>query len=361
MSAGAWTMRNSVRPMRVQIERAWIRLSDWGRLRWGRWLVGAAVSFSILAGIGVVAYGNRVALLQFEWRISWLPLVGSFAIYSLALGLAVLAWGLVLNKVGGRVNWGAHARIYCVTNLAKRVPGVLWYVVGRMADYEALGVSKRSVTVGSGLEMGLIVLSGLVVSLLASPLLVTSQLGSPWWLPVGFVAGLAAMHPAVVRWLLRRLGVDISETERLRYADILLWLAIYAAIWFVCGLCLYAVISAIYPVAPSLVPGIIGAWTLSGVVSMIALFIPFGFGLHELALGALLTLFLPLGVAIIATILTRVLMTICDVVWALLLARVVVASSSPLGGDDPVGDEVDAAVSSPSPLGGEGGRGVRLG
>jgi hypothetical protein len=268
--------------LRARIEQAWLIVSQWSRRTWVRWLVTAIVSLSVLFGIGAVLHANRQLLAEFEWQVHWAPLVSSFFIYSLALALAVLAWGLILNKVGGRVDWARHARIYCLTNLARRVPGVLWYVVGRVATYEQLGVSKGAVTLGSGLEVALVVLSGLIVSLATSPILVTTYLGSPLWLPFGFMAGLGALHPAVIRVALRRVGGGAALGEQLHYRDILVWMAVYSGVWLLGGLCLYSLIAGIYPIPGSLMPAVIGAWALSGALSTLGMFLPpFSCGLHS--------------------------------------------------------------------------------
>ncbi|MGQ9786882.1 MAG: hypothetical protein ACUVSJ_10525, partial [Anaerolineae bacterium] len=279
------------------------------------------VSLSIVLGIYLVLYNNCQFLLQFEWRIHWMPLVASFPSYSLALALAVLTWGLMLNKTGGRIGWVDHMRVYCITNLARHVPGALWYIIGRVATYERLGVSKSAVTVSSGLEAILIVLSGLIVALVMSPALVMTYLDSQFWWLAGCVATLAAIHPAFIRFTLRKLGTDTTIAGELRYRDLLVWLTLYSSVWVLGGLCLYELIAGVYPVSLSLFPVVIGAWAFSGTLSTLGMFLPVSSLLHTIALGALLALFLPLGVAVVATVLVRVVLTLYEVVWALIASH----------------------------------------
>lgn len=314
--------------MLTQAENIWRRLIVWSKIPWIFRLIVIAMSLSLLISVGLVLYANRQTLLQFEWRVSWLPLAATFPIYSIALALVVLVWGWMLNRIGERISWTHHARIYCITNLARRVPGVLWYIVGRMTTYEHLGISKSAITISSGLEVALLAMSGLIAGLMISPTLVISYLGNPLWLSIGLLTGLMAIHPAFIRYMLRRLSGRNGLAEQLRYIDVLVWLAIYIGVWFLGGLCLCSLVAGIYPITLSTVPAIIGAWALSGALSTLGVFLPANLLLHEVALGALLALFLPIGVAITATVLIRVVLTLYEVMWALVTARLLNSVSS---------------------------------
>lgn len=308
--------------MRVQFSEAWPKLVHWSRNPRVRWAVTVSLVLITLIALGAMLYKSREMLLNYEWRVRFGPLIASFLLYSLALGLAVLSWGLIMNRLVGKSNWARHARIYCLTNLARRLPGVLWYVLGRMLMYEQEGVSKAIVSISSGLEFVLLVLSGLVVSLMTWPFLAWSQFVSPWWLLIGMIAGLVAMHPAITGFALHKLGVDSRTGGDFGYRDVGSWLAIYAMGWGLGGLILYSVIATIFPIPLTFLPGIIGAWSLSGVVATLSTFSPSGFGLRELTLSLLLTLFLPSGVAVLAAILVRILLTLYEATWALVVTRI---------------------------------------
>jgi len=178
------------------------------------------------------------------------------------------------------------------------------------------------------LEVALLAMSGLIAGLMISPTLVISYLGNPLWLSIGLLTGLMAIHPAFIRYMLRRLSGRNGLAEQLRYIDVLVWLAIYIGVWFLGGLCLCSLVAGIYPITLSTVPAIIGAWALSGALSTLGVFLPANLLLHEVALGALLALFLPIGVAITATVLIRVVLTLYEVMWALVTARLLNSVSS---------------------------------
>jgi len=75
-------------------------------------------------------------------------------------------------------------------------------------------------------------------------------------------------------------------------------------------------IVSIYPLPVNQLLLVVGAWSLSNLATTLMAFLPVGLGLRELAFGALLSLFMPPGVAALVAILSRVFMTVCEVLMA---------------------------------------------
>lgn len=290
-----------------------------------RWLSRPKVRHVIMIGLTLMAMASLVILLRAnwgtlasrEWRVRPVPLALSFVAYSVALGMAIWAWGQIMNTLGTPVRWRQHIRIYCITNLARRLPGVLWHVVGRVALYDEKEASKTVISVGSGLELILTALSGLGVGIMAWPGSV-DQLFHPMWIVGGLALGLLAVHPRVLHVLLTRLGVSVGASGELRYRQVLGWLLIYGLIWLMGGLVLFALIETIYPVSLEWLPRTVGAWSLSGMVAVVAAVLPVGLGFRELTLSLLLATFLPEGIALVTAILSRLLLTLYELIWALI-------------------------------------------
>ena len=114
------------------------RALQWTAHPWVRHGITAILSLFAVATIGGLLYANWDTLRGFEWRIRPAPLLLSFPVYGLALALAALAWARIMRALGSSVALSEHVRVYYVTNLARRLPGVLWYVVGRVALYEVM-------------------------------------------------------------------------------------------------------------------------------------------------------------------------------------------------------------------------------
>lgn len=305
------------------VNQIWPKISGWGRQAVSNKLFPLLFTLVVLVLLGKMVYDSRETLLTYQWEFRPLPLLFSFLLYAVALSLAVVAWGVIVNKTSGKQKWANHVRIYCVTNIAQRLPGVFWHVIGRMMMYEEAGVSKKSVSVSSVIEFVLLAISSLIVSLLTWSLLPSTPLENPLLLIAGVILGLFLIKPSTIQWLTWKLKVDITHIRDLHYYHIISWLGIYIIIWAMGGIILFAIISIVYPISVSDLPGIVAAWCLSGTIALVSTFTPSGFGLREITLSVMLSAYMPSGVAVIVTILARVLLTSYEAIWALLATALI--------------------------------------
>ncbi len=311
-------MKRGDRPIGRRIQQGWRYLTH-PRVQKG---IAAVLTIATFVALGLFLYNNLDTLRRVEWRFSLGPLLLSFAAYSLALGLAILTWGQVMAALGLIVPWTTHIYVYCVTNLAKRIPGILWYVAGRLILYPDNGaIAKWTISVGSALELALMLLSGFIVGLILWPGTAT-RFVDPVWIAAILAVSLVVVHPRFIGELLRRLGAEQVQlaAERLHYGQILLWLSMYGGVWLAGGIVLFALIQVIYPIPPSLLPWVVGAWSLSGVVSVVSVLLPVGLGIRELTLSLLLSIFLPEGVALVIAILSRLALTAYELIWVLVVS-----------------------------------------
>jgi glycosyltransferase 2 family protein len=285
-----------------------------------KWLVtGLMVVFSAVF-FGWMFWHYYPTLAAYKWKLQILPLVLGFPIYSLDLLMAVLGWSAIMRQLGYRLALKEHVRIFCMTRVAGRIPGAPWHVVGRVALYKPLGVSVKITSVGSGLEMILIIVSGIISSALIGFSLPEHLQKYLPWMGLILVIGLVLLHPSVVTKVLLWLRHN-ELTVKPRYRDMLLLVALYVMIWVVGGCVLYMMILAVYPLPWTQIAGVIGAWGLSGAVASLLSLSPTSFGIKEIALSLLLALFIPTGLALIISILIRLYLTAAEFVWAIIASR----------------------------------------
>lgn len=270
----------------------------------------AAVSFGVLA---LLIYRERAVLLQYDWQLQWafLP-VG----LGLMLGGTVLAagiWSSMMSTLGSSVSLAQHVHIYCISQLAKRLPGTLWYVAGRGYLYREQGESVRLVTVASGLELVITMLSGALVTLICTAYaLVELQRIQLIGLAAAIGVGALLTHPATVGWLLRRTGLEAPP--RLRYVHILLWLVGYVLLYVVGGLIFYTVAAAVTPLPPHHIPFIIGSWSLVSTLSVVVFFLPSNLGFTEVGLSLLMSRVMPSSLAVLVAVLSRLLFILYELI-----------------------------------------------
>ena len=102
--------------------------------------------------------------------------------------------------------------------------------------------------------------------------------------------------------------------------DILGLLSAYAVAWIAGGVLLYILIGALYPLAVTMLPAVIGAWAGASAMGLIAAYLIQGLGVREVTLAAILSVFMPLPVAIVTSVLFRLVLTAGEVVWPLVWA-----------------------------------------
>ena len=301
------------------------RFRQLSRRRAFRLGMNLAILCLILGFLAYALYANWAEVRQYEWTLDYRYLLLAGGVYGLCFLSVMLGWHRVMASLGGMASLRVNARIYCYSSLPKRIPGVVWYIASRVHFYRQEQVSGSITMLATGLETGLLIVSGLLVylgSLLFRVSTRSAENLSPLVAALLLAPLLVLLHPAVfnraVGFLLRKLRrqVEVSLTGRQSAGLVLL----YVPAWILGGLDLYLLANAIYPVSFDHLPAVVGAWAASGAVSLLASFLIQGMGVTEITLAVLLSNFLPAPVAIVISIFFRILLTIGEVVWALLLA-----------------------------------------
>lgn len=301
------------------------RLPPWLRGKGGRFLLTALLIVPALAFIGYRSARNWDQIRDYRWTFH--PGFAALALagYVLALLCVLWAWNRLMGRLAGFTNLGENARILCLSNLPKRIPGSIWYMAGRAYLYGQHGVAVSATLTAMALEIALTTVAGLVTYLLTLPLVAGA--GTP--LRLGIALGLLlllgiGLQPALfnraLAFLLRKLG---SQTQiRIDYRDLGIPLLIYVLAWCVGGATLYATIRAIYPLSWPQLPAVVGTWAASGAIGLLASTFLFGFGVREVALSVLLAALMPQPLAVGVAILFWFLLTIGDLISAGVLALI---------------------------------------
>ncbi len=282
----------------------------------------------VLAGLLGLVLLSLTAVLVRDWDqvVGWLHyitmglLLKAFAVYTLALALAALTWYLIMYRLSGTADMKTHLRVYCVTNLARRLPGVLWHVVGRAVLYEQVGLSKKVTLLASGVEQVLVLLSGALVYLVSlAATHGSSTLVNITWSVVAVLVGGVMVHPRLISAVLHRWGQ--KEAFSVRYRDLAMWLVLYIVIWIIGGYIVIILVDSNQPLSLVEQVEIIGAWSLSGGITSLATFLPGGLGLREVSLVVLLAPSIGWPFAAFVAIVLRLLLTFFEIIWGAIAWR----------------------------------------
>jgi hypothetical protein len=284
------------------------------------WLYFVSVIITLIS-VGVMIFlvvENVDTLLKIRDQLNPWPLLGTIPLFVLGEVLASIAWGLLMNSIGPNLPMAQHFRIFVITHAARRLPGTLWYVVGRVTWYEQLGVAKRLSTFASILEIILIVWAGLITALVTLPFIVNLHVNLWIVLLFGIVLSGLLMHPKVLGYLLGKLGSD-KDAGHLSYRNILIWLSFYIILWLVGGSMLYLVLRTFLPLEVQMWATCVGAWSIAGVSGLLIQILPTGLGLSEATLSLILSTYISSSIAVSTAILFRILMTFYEFLGAIIV------------------------------------------
>ena len=238
-------------------------------------------------------------------------------VYAGDLALAIVGWSLIVGTLGELWNWRQHFRIYCITAITRPLPGTMWYMLGRIFMYERLRVPRSITVIAGGLELATTILGGLLVAVVTWPIALSGHEINPAWFVAGLLLGALLLNPSILRVLIRRVSPQSTPLD-LRYRQLFGWMLLYAVVWCGGGGILFVLATTIHPLPLTMLVTVIGIWSTSGLVSLLFSFVPFGLGVQELALSALLAPYVGGGEAIVIALLMRGVLTINEAMWALI-------------------------------------------
>lgn len=271
-----------------------------------------SISVTIII-LGYLVYRQRDIILNYQWQFRPFPLLLSFIIFSSALLWVSLVWGWIINKFGIKLSYQRHIRYYIISNLAKRIPGTIWYLASRFQLYVNDGLNVKTTALASGVEMVLITLAGILVTLLFSTQTLLEYHISPFLLVLIFVIGLIIVHPKVIRWVLRKRDIALGN---LNYIFILQGILAYIISWILGGIVLFETGNIIVPIPFINLPFFIASWAFVGILSTLLFFSPSNLGITEIGISLLLTRIVPSSIAVLIAISSRIIMIIFEIFWA---------------------------------------------
>jgi uncharacterized membrane protein YbhN (UPF0104 family) len=232
--------------------------------------------------------------------------------------LFVIGWQWILRALRIRVSYSVALQAEMASMLAKYVPGGIWTPAARVLWLRKAGrVEQTSVVVASILlEAGLSAVAGVLVLVCALPWVEGWDV--PLWPLVIFGLGIAGLlHPRVYRAVagvaFRPFGA--AAPPSLPWRTMLGLLLFYSASWVVGGLALLFLLRSVGGDAGlGVAPYLGGTAAVGAIVAVLSLIAPSGLGVREASMYGLLLAVASPGVALGATVLNRLAITVVEAV-----------------------------------------------
>jgi len=255
---------------------------------------------------------TKLANLELNWW--YLALASVLALAKNYLG--TFTWFVILKSLGARDLHLQRELIYVYAKawMGRYIPGTAPWILGKIYFASQHGVSKSKLAVSSLLEGGLQIVTMLVFSLALLAFdhrLDVLGSGFKWlMLSVAFV-GIVTITPPIYN---RIVGLayklmrhkPISPDDLATNKTILQGASLYLVDALIAGLSLFFVAKGVYPaLGYDNIAFAMGAASLAGAASMLAIFAPSGLGVREGIQLVLFSLIMPTELALAVTIITR--------------------------------------------------------
>ena len=244
----------------------------------------------------------------------------SFALLAAWMLGQALIWHLLTLTSGVGIPLPRALAAWFYSQLGKYLPGKVFLYLGRLHFYVKEGQPVGPVTVAFGVEtIGNFAASIFTVLIAVMTADVPGLDSYRWALAAALAVLLIALHPRVIGWLiqvmarlLRRRPFEVSLT----YPQLIRYLGLYVANWFLFGVALYVFIQSFYPLELSSILYLTGAFSFASMLGILAVFAPSGLGVREGILALFLGQVMPTSVALVVAVASRVWLTIVELAAA---------------------------------------------
>ncbi len=272
----------------------------------------------LIVSLLILGLGAAFALaLRHQWQqlddyalaMHWPWLAVAALLYPLSMGIQMWLWHQLVATLAGYDSLRGNLVAYNLVNLAKSLPGLAFHITGRLMAYEQRNVPARPIVKALAFEATLHPLVGLLC--LGALLLVRSPL--PALLTTLGGVALAVATLALTRWTARKQHVPPQRLARWGLWMLLTWLN---------GLFFFWAILQATPL-PSIPLSLLDIWYLWLVGSMASYLATYFLGglsiLREITLTGLLGMYIPLPLAVVVVVWSRIIGLVSEVGWSALL------------------------------------------
>lgn len=249
----------------------------------------------------------RTLDLAFRPRIG--PILAAVGAVLGTYGLLIGAWRGVLLGWGQHLGYRPAARIWCLSNLGRYLPGKVWSIAGLAVLAQRAGVAGWAAVGSAVVLQALAVATGAVVVALMLPgMLAPLQVGIAVVLGAGTVAALSSER--VAARLVRRVAPSL-DVRALPWQTALGATAITLLSWVAYGTGFWLLARGLVA-SPLPLGAAWGIFAAGYIVGLLALIAPGGVGVREAMLVGLLVPVVGSGDAVILTVGSRLLLTVTE-------------------------------------------------
>jgi len=244
-----------------------------------------------------------------ELRFGPFSLLLSFVFLFIYFLMLTLGWKNIIKELGEIIRFPKAFWIISTSQIAKYVPGGIWYTLGRVYLCRTERIRGEIIVLSVILETCILMLTNLVLFLISLIFSKDTAMLHPLLSMAFIVVLLIILYPPLLNWLvniaLKILRRPLIKLE-IKYLHMLKLSIYFFGVWLAQIIGFFLLINSIYPISASQIYSLAAAYTLSWIAGFIVLFAPGGLGVREGMMSLLLSSQLPLPLAIAMSFIARV-------------------------------------------------------
>jgi hypothetical protein len=282
-----------------------------------RWAVGLGLFLLINSYIIYRLYKEWPQVQAISWAqmdLRWLAL--SATIQFIGLCILINGWRFVLHQFGIHIRFRDHFKIYTLSLLAKKLPGIGLDVLSRVYLYRRHGDNAIQVSVTSILEIVILGLAAAVVALLTMLLPAGYSEHVPPLLLLGILALFVVLIPSpLFRSFLTWVSRGEENHQQLRWYHLFAWVGVNVITITLGGLTLFFFALAFGRIEASAMIPLIQGWAQTIAAGTLLVAIPGGSYINNGVLVLILSTMMPTPEALVLLIAWRIWNTCSELVW----------------------------------------------
>jgi Uncharacterised protein family (UPF0104). len=226
-------------------------------------------------------------------------------------------WYLITKLNTCNINLFETIKIRVYSEFGKYIPGKIFSYGILLYSYEKRNISKKMIAVCSFQELIISTLAVIIISLISVIFTNINEINKyKIILIIILIFFFIILHPKILlnisNFLFKLLKKESIETP-FSFWNTFLVLVLYIINWLIFGLAFYFFINAIIDFSLNNFLYSTGAFAISGLIGLLAVFAPAGLGVREGILILILSYIIPSAVASIISITSRIWITLADI------------------------------------------------